>query len=381
MNRTEQIFLQAIQKSLWNAEIVLPADTDWDAVLQEAEDQTVLGLVIAAAPKEKQLEWKSRSGIVMASFIRILHYQEQLCTLLEANGIPLVILKGTAAAIYYAKPEQRSMGDIDYLIPLEHFDRAKAILAQNGFTIEEDPRSLRHITVYKDGITFEQHRRFSSDGIEIEKYILEGMQHPETGTIYGHSFPMLPKLANGLVLLGHMVQHLKSGLGLRQIIDWMMYVNRELTDDFWTQTFAPAVKEVGLLKVAVVATAMCKKYLGLPADIHWCDDAEEDLCLDLLETLLSSGNFNRKRGEDSAVETVTTRFANEGLFQFLQIAGEYNWKAYHRHKWLRPFAWAYQIGRYIRQGVQAGRSKSQLADDFHRGNKRAELLKRLGVGR
>ena len=38
MNQTEQVLLQAIQKSLWNTDIELPADTDWDAVLKEAED-------------------------------------------------------------------------------------------------------------------------------------------------------------------------------------------------------------------------------------------------------------------------------------------------------------------------------------------------------
>ena len=275
MNQTEQVLLQAIQKSLWNTDVEFPADTDWNAVLKEAEDQAVLGLVIDIAPKEVRDTWKSRAGVVTANFVRILHYQQQLCELFKANDIPLVILKGTAAAVYYPNPAQRSMGDIDYLVPLEYFDQAKELLVKNGYAIEDDPRAPRHMHVHKDGISFEQHRFFSSEGIDVERFISEGMNHIEMTEIYGTSFPMLPKLANGLVLLGHMVQHLKSGLGLRQVIDWMLYVQSKLTDDFWHQTFEAAAKEAGLEKVAVTVTQMCKKYLGLPTEIHWCEGTEK----------------------------------------------------------------------------------------------------------
>lgn len=381
MTQAEQVLLQTIQKSLWSTDMDFPADTDWDAVLTEAEDQAVLGLVIDAAPKDVQNKWKSRAGVVTANFVRILHYQQHLCELFKANDIPLVILKGTAAAVYYPNPAQRSMGDIDYLVPEKYFDRAKALLSENGYSVEEDPRYARHIDVSKDHISFEQHRFFSDGEVEIEQFIQDGMTSIEEREIFGVKFPMLPRLANGLVLLGHMVHHLKTGLGLRQVIDWMMYVNSELTDAFWTETFEPAAKESGLDKVAIITTEMCKKYLGLPMKIHWCKDGEENLCGELMESLLSSGNFDKKRGRGSAIETVTSNFARKGLFRYLQTAGEYNWKAYHKHKWLKPFAWAYQICRYIKQGLKAKRSNKQLFDDFDRGNKRAELLKKLKINK
>ena len=237
MNQAEQILLQAIQKSLWNTDIPFPEDTDWNAVLKEAEDQAVLGIVIGVAPVETQKEWRGRASVGTAHFVRILHYQEQLYKLFKGNDIPMVILKGTAAAIYYPNPSQRSMGDIDYLVPPEHFSRAKELLIQNGYTVEDDPRYPRHIHVYKDDISFELHRYFSYEGLDLERYVNNGIQQIELRSIYGKEFPMLPTLANGLVLLGHVVQHLKSGLGLRQVVDWMLYVDRELSDVFWNQAF------------------------------------------------------------------------------------------------------------------------------------------------
>ena len=379
MNKAEQILLQAIQKSLWNTDIPFPEDTDWNAVLKEAEDQAVLGIVIGVAPVETQKEWRGRASVGTAHFVRILHYQEQLYKLFKGNDIPMVILKGTAAAIYYPNPSQRSMGDIDYLVPPEHFSRAKELLVQNGYTVEDDPRYPRHIHVYKDDISFELHRYFSYEGLDLERYVNNGIQQIELRSIYGKEFPMLPTLANGLVLLGHVVQHLKSGLGLRQVVDWMLYVDRELSDVFWNQAFEAMAKDVGLDTAAVVITRMCQIYLGLSEHIRWCQDADADLCAELMENLLSSGNFDRKRGKGSAVESVTSNISRIGLFRYLQTAGEYNWKAYHRHKWLRPFAWLYQIGRYAKQGFQAKRG-GQLSEDIARGRQRSELLKQLQIG-
>ena len=379
MNRTEQNLLQALQKSLWEADIAIPDDTDWDAVIEEARRQAVLSVVIAAAPKQIQDQRKSQASIGTAVFIRNLHYQNQLYLLLKENGIPMVILKGTAAAVYYDKPYQRTMGDIDFLVPREYFDSAKEILAQNGYTIEEDPRYQRHIDVLIDQICFEMHRYFSDENVNIEKYVIEGLKNIELYSIYGIEFPALPKLANGLVLLAHLVHHMQDGLGLRQIIDWMLYVDKELNDSFWEESFGAAARDTGLETVAIVATEMCRMYLGLKADINWCKTADPQTCTELLENVFLSGNFNTKQGTGSLVETTVTNLKRQGFFSYLQTAGEHNWKAYHRHRWLKPFCRFYQIGRYARQGLRTKRSGKQILQDIERGNKRIELLKKLNI--
>ena len=378
MNQTERALLEAVQKTIWKTETVFEPDTDWNAVLEEAEKQTVLGIVAPVAPNKVQREWLGRTSAVTANFVRILHYQDALCTLLRENGIPFVILKGTAAAIYYPDPSKRSMGDIDYLVPAEQFDRATDLLRAAGYQVDDDPRTPRHIHVYRDGISFEQHRFFSSEGVDIERYITDGLGQTVVGEVSGITFPMLPKLANGLVLLGHMVQHLKSGLGLRQVIDWMLFVDRALDDAFWADAFEKAARETGLDTAAVTATKMCQMYLGLSQEFHWCAGADAALCKELMESLLSSGNFDRKRGKGSSFESVSSNISRRGLFRYLQTAGEFNWK-YHKHKWLKPFAWIYQIGRYARQGLKAKRSGAQIREDIERGRQRTRILEKLNI--
>ncbi len=356
---TEQTLLNLISRSLWKDEQPTEIPSE---VASEAEHQAVAGLIL------------KRSYQQIAYYIRYTSEEKELIRLLESHGIPLVILKGAAAAVYYPVPSRRSFGDIDFLVSPERFARATELLEANGYTRGEDNK--RHIAYSKGGISFELHRRYSHEDVDMERYVLDGLEHRVTGRIDQHEFPMLPPLANGLVLLDHMRSHLKGGLGLRQMIDWMMYCHRELNDGFWQDSFRLAAEETKLTTLAITVTALCQKYLGLTTDITWCRGADEALVDELLDSLLISGNFGRKQGLGSNVEKVTAAFRREGLFHRLQHAGEYNWKAYHRHHGLRPFCWLYQIFRYIRQGM--GRIRYVRAD-LARGNDRYELLKKLGI--
>ncbi len=381
MNQAEQNLLSAIQKTLWNTECVFPPDTDWNAVLDEAEKQAVLGIAVNAAPKEIQDKWKSKTSYDVMHFIRILHYQSAMCELLQTNGIPMAILKGTAAALYYPDPIQRTMGDIDFIVSKESFDQAKGLLASNGYHINEEPLYPRHIEVEKDGISFEMHRFFTdNDGVDVDRFLFEGLKKTETGKIYNSAFPMFPAMENGLVLLAHVAHHLRAGLGLRQMIDWMMFADRELDDELWQSAFEAAAQETGLDTLAKTATRMCQKYLGLSDRITWCNDADPELCDLLLENLLSSGNFGRKRGSGLKIESAVSHLRRKG-FRHLQKAGENNWQAYHKHRWLKPFAWIYQIGRYSRQGLQMKRQGEQIKEDVERGKQRGEIIQKLKIGK
>ena len=83
-----------------------------------------------------------------------------------------------------------------------------------------------------------------------------------------------------------MAGHLRTGLGLRQVIDWAMYVDRELDDAFWDREFQAAAKESGLETLAITVTKLCQQYLGLKDSITWCRDADEITCGLLLDSLL-----------------------------------------------------------------------------------------------
>ena len=344
-----------------------------DAAFDEAKTQAMVPLLFPDSREASQY---------MVHYIRIMYAQDEVVARMRQTVIPAVILKGSAAAVYYKEPFQRTMGDIDLIVPQSEFEAAVIQLGYLGYQCQEDDRKktdIREIAFHKDGVTVELHRRFSSEGIDVERYILRGLECPVTAELSGHAFPMLPPLENGLVLLAHVAQHLRNGLGLRQMIDWMMYVHAVLTDEYWRASFRPAAADCGLETLAITATRLCQKYLGLPDPITWCDGADDKLTDDLLENLLVTGNFGHTHGPGSSVETVTTNIKRTGLFRYLQKQGEHNWKAYQDHAALRPFCWAYQICRYIRRGFGTGRSGIQLAEDYNRSRARYDLLTRLGI--
>ncbi len=378
MNKEQTVLLSLIKQSQFGpSEAISFADVDMDALYKEAEQQSVLGLVSSEIPDEyTNPKWYKAFYRRKASYFLYCDEQDALKKVLDDAGIPFVILKGNASAVNYKEPYLRMMGDIDFLVPIDRFEESLSLLKSSGYVWDHD--TDRHVSFKKDKAVFEMHNRVSHD-IDFEDYLVEGLNNPVLATIDGHEFPMLPKLTNGLVLLDHFRAHLKSAVGLRHAIDWMMYVYRNLDDEFWSKEFAPAVKDLGMDTLAVTLTRMCQIYLGLPETITWCTNAKESTCEQLMNVILKSGNFGRKNLKGNNVETVNMSIKRMGLFPWLQYAGKHNWKAYHKHHWLKPFCWLYQICRYIKQGFKSGRNKDQLKDDLKRSNERYELLKELKI--
>ena len=378
MNKEQSVLLSLIKQSQFGlSETIGFADVDMDALFKEAEQQSVLGLVASEIPEEYiNPKWYKARYRRKASYFLYCDVQDELNKVLTDAGIPFVILKGNASAINYKEPYLRMMGDIDFLVPQDQYKQAKALLSSNGYVEGHD--NGRHASFKKGDQLFEIHHHYCH-GVDFEDYLIEGLNSRVSVTIEGHEFPMLPKLANGLVLLDHFRRHLQSAVGLRHAIDWMMYVYRNLDDEFWSKEFAPVIKDLGMDTLAVTLTRMCQIYLGLPDTITWCKNAKESTCEQLMNVILKSGNFGRKNRKGNNVETVNMRIKSIGFFPWLQYAGKHNWKAYHKHHWLKPFCWFYQICRYIKQVFKSGRNKDQLKDDLDRSNERYELLKELKI--
>ena len=142
---------------------------------------------------------------------------------------------------------------------------------------------------------------------------------------------------------------------------------------YWEEILEQAKKQ-GI--VAIVY--LCQMYLGLSLKLTWCSHADEMVCEKLLENIIQSGNFGINNGNGKAVEKTIINLRKHGMFKYLQKAGEYNWDTYHRHTWLKPFAWVYQIGRYIRQGIER-KNGIVLGDDLARSSERFNLLKELDL--
>lgn len=389
------LILSLIQSSLFKTQSLLPDDLDWYAVFQESIDQTVVGLVANAVKeyaKNQKVpnldQWNTVENQLYAYFVVCFQAQRELVELFEDNGIPLVIVKGYAAAVNYPVPKLRTMGDVDFLVPKDRFEDAEVLMEKSGYSEEygASHEESRHIGYKKNGVVFEMHRSMSSFGVDIDDVLEKAMAHADTGAIAGISFPMLPPLENGLVLLIHIRQHLLEeaySLGLRQIIDWMMYVNRycgtEIDGLLWDDKFLELAETYGMRMLAATVTFICREWLGLPNAPKWCDGADRQTAEELLEMIMASGNFGSK--VDRKGQSVKQGIVHYKQFGFkrLQERGLANWKAAKKYPVLRPFAWIYQGFRVIGLGTKAFFSSKQGMKQISEGNKKGDLLNRLGV--
>jgi hypothetical protein len=386
------VILPLLRSAIWGEEtfpFTIDENIDWKEVNKELRVQTIQYLpidILSRVDKDNCVQYYKDTARALHSWHTIMQEQQALYQLLQNENIPFVILKGAAADYYYPKPLYRCMGDIDFIVKPEDFDRTAKCLEANGYQLigQENPR---HIEYEKNGVLFELHHYFGilrdhDASALLNDRIYKGISERSENKIDNLSFPMLPPLENGLVLLTHIDQHMEDGLGFRQILDWMFFIDREMTDDFWNESFAPAVEQIGLKTLALTVTNMCKLHLGLTKELSFCQTADPSLCDDLLQYIIDQGNFGRKRGRlHNSTTNMLTISDIPSFFITLQKRGLENWKITKKYSFLKPFAWIYQICRCIRLGLMRERPFKKLKEDYLKSKDQKIFLEQLGVTR
>lgn len=387
MNRNQKALLELLKASLFGIEPELPEGIDWDAVLREAQAQTVVALAAKAVPRKAAAAWQESAMQSQANFIRVLHGQAQLVQLFEQAGIPLVIIKGMAAAKNYPEPYRRMMGDIDFLVPQDQFRQSVELMAANMYITKDDCQKIieqgptpRHIEFFKNGIEFELHHHFSYFDIDIENSLIDGLNHAIEARVGDYSFPALPPLEHGMLLLAHIRHHLNnSELGLRQVIDWMMFVYKELDEETWRKRFGKMAEEAGLKELAVFLTRLCRDFIGLPGEYSWCNEADQQTAAPLLELVFDRGNFGRKVDNHYNLQNIVAKVRSRGFILFLSQTARSIWtgqSVQQRNIITRPFVFLKEFGILFSSRMKASRGK--IVSDLKDGDQLARLYKELG---
>ncbi len=360
---------------------------NWQHVFDFFEKHAITPIasdVIARIPEEyaevKQI-WKDAICSNVFAYSRLVKQQERVISALRGDHVPAVVVKGTSAAKYYPSPQLRSMGDVDLLVKPEDYDHAVESLIGIGAresTVELEAEKGRHRSFHYLCISLELHHFFS---LSVHREQAEALDRLLFDAISEES-SILPDDENGLVLLSHISQHLENGLGLRQIVDWMMFVRSRLDDNKWYSSFMKKAEITGFKTLAEITTKMCQKHLGLSEEnITWCKDADEEVCDALMEYVIECGNFGKSRElfKSQGTSKMPSIKHPIRLFKYVQSHGERGWKALKKHPWLRPFAWIRQTFRYIKLSIQNRISPKKLKDIYNEGQKRNEMFEALGI--
>lgn len=358
-----------IQSSLWGLPLDIEiTEDDFDEMKKHAIESLAFGVLSEFKTTDVlRRKWKDHCLRQLILYTNYIHAESKLNI-----TVPYVILKGTSAAQYYPYPSYRMMGDIDIMTRKDDFSKAYEDLLQNGYV--EIKTLEREISFIKNGIVVELHRHFAALNNPIQAEYLDNK-------IINNITPthVLPDMINGLVLLEHISQHMEHGIGLRQIIDWMMFVDKCLPDSKW-HNFKYMAEEIGLLKLAITVTRICEIYMGLSRR-EWCADADEDLCNELLEYICACGNFGYKQKDESAIsERAFIHMRNPvSTIRLLQKRGTINWKLAKKCAFFRPLAWLYQAVRYSFKGLSREKALTKLYMEYRIAKKRKNMFDALGI--
>lgn len=359
----------------------------------ELKRQTILSLPARILPQVVNMSetlymrWRSETIAQISMFCNYMKRQDELLQAFQESYITCVVLKGAVSASYYPVPAYRQMGDIDLLVHKKDQEETVKLLLSLGFK-EFGYRDEQERTFQKNGFVVEIHIGFDSQKrsntvSQLDEFLFAGMDQIQYRQIMQYTVPALPEEQNGIVLLEHMRRHLRDGLGLRQVIDWMMYVDRFLDDRYWTEHMQVLTEKFGLKKFAIIITAMCQQYLGLDKDrITWCRNADAKICRELIYHILSMGNFGNKLEENEKGLAKLLRYRSPlWLCKNLQRIGLENWSAVRKYPILKPFAWIYQIGRYLSHALSGeyNMSLSLVWKDRKRTAEASDLMRKLGL--
>ena len=267
-------------------------------ILSEAKSQTVTAII-------------SSDFKTISQNIRVINAHAQLTPLLM--GIPFVTFKGYASSYYYPLPEKRHMGDVDFIVESSDYDKVIAKLLANGFE-ECHADHERHRSFKKDKIEYELHSEIKGvpnglDGIPTTSTIVEERvrKHLSTLICSAHVVKtqqgdiLIPdEFHHGLIMLLHVAGHMITGggVGLRHLCDWAVFVSKVNLKQYKDE-----YESIGVWTFACQLTAVSIKYLGLPKQ-EWCGEWPVSFLEQLIEEILSAGNFGRKEAGRTAAMTL-----------------------------------------------------------------------------
>ena len=376
MDAVSNALLTLLGRALFSARGgALPEDTDWAALYRESCAQAVHLLTYdclypgerACLPPEVGAQWKQAAMLTLQNNERVQREQQTVLGALRGGGVPCVILKGSSSAMCYPRPELRCAGDIDILVSGQELEMAEALLEGLGYSASAAEHHC-HVAMSRGRMVAELH--FEPNGIpdgDVGQSIREFFSGAEREPDDWNGIPVLPTGRRAVVMLLHMLRHiLDSGMGLRQLCDWAVFVKAELSPEAWDE-LRPTLARFGLLRFAEIVTRVCVEHLALPSECApWCLGVDAQFSDTLISDFLTCGNFGMK--EDRSSLRYFTDIGSSGRISSAWKVGiatcRSRWPVCERHPVLLPAAPAVLLFRYIRQRSSGQRPKLHLLNAY-----------------
>lgn len=348
--------LQAVENALFKGQNIVDIDD-----LHELAGKQAVPLFVYDEPR------------VMARNICVQHAHREINDLLQKNAVSYTILKGCAASRYYPVPIRRNLGDVDFLVNESEITKVDCLLRESGYVLIG--KSDHHWEYKKVNIVFELHWIVNGIpegdvGTRTKQYLSNIVE--ESSFVSGMQMPS--HFHHGIVLLLHMARHMtSSGMGLRHLCDWAMFVN---SVENFAALFETCLRDIGLWEYAQLMTAVSYR-IGLPRQ-DWVKEFPNDLIESTLSDILDAGNFGSNNSRAHEAWLVTNREATglskgnliQRIIHKYNSVTKMNWPISKSIPLLLPIGW-FVFG--IKDVIRVLKSKKDIGKMFQSANDRRQL--------
>ena len=311
MTIVQEQLLSLLRAALWEKK---PDASDfknvsWKDIIHLADIETVRGLLldgISLLPRELMPDEDTVMDLAGRQNKIIQHNQVhretivQIDKALKATGITAVFMKGQITALRYPHTLHRQPGDIDFVVGKKDFQKTLDTLD----TIGKVDRKLiheHHGMAWVNGVTIEPHykvhnyQRPSTDKAMQEMFSEVFPDKLIKTDIDGYKVNVFPPTFESVFLISHIVNHVyEEGLGLRQVIDYAMFLNKCADRIDWLQ-HDEYLYRMRMQRAFRIFACICVEYLGLnlPSQVEPFLYRETQWARKMIEDIMTVGNFGR----------------------------------------------------------------------------------------
>ena len=301
-------------------------DCQWKSLLELSKEQCVFGILADVLATFKGNVEVSRDvllnwiGLVMKLEQRNIKMNRMVISLfgkMRSLGLHPVLMKGQAFAQNYPNPLHRACGDIDLYFKQEH-DCEKAIdwaIRVGGYAHQgnESAWEHKHFAVDLKGFEVEFHYQMCRfENKRLQRRLQNIINHefaandPYYVRIEGEAIETVPPTLSVLHQLMHITRHLlEAGVGIRQICDLAVYVDRHC-DEINADVLRQYVEELQLDEVAGALGYILVEMLGLKKE-KWPLGIVADHAGFIIREIFDGGNWGRQRTAFQRNENVFIR--------------------------------------------------------------------------
>lgn len=204
-------------------------------------------------------------------------------TYLGDNGCTMMVMKGQACGLFYPNPLHRSVGDIDFYL-FEDYERGNELVRNLG--VHVDDSWYKHSEFSIDGESFENHQYFIATRggkhyKQLNEKLCETLAAGNMDCFPESNVLLPPVMFNALFLTYHAFIHFMSeGLRLKQVLDWVMFVNKHQADIDWNELHHQC-EHYKLNRFLIAMNAIAVDFFGVEkkADEMLCESPYKDRML------------------------------------------------------------------------------------------------------